>query len=158
MKIIKFFSVNDEYGEFSNFAKYSILIDGEKWSTSEHYFQAMKFNSIKYRKMVKHSSTPMEAAIKGRNRKEKIKRNWNKIKDNIMYNAVYAKFTQHESLRELLLSTKDSKLIENSPIDEYWGNGANNKGLNRLGTILMNVRKKLVLSCPHEETNFSLKK
>ena len=85
----------------------------------------------------------MEAAIKGRSRKEKIKRNWNKIKDNVMYDAVYAKFTQHESLKELLLSTNDAKLIEDSPTDAYWGVGANNRGLNRLGTILMNVRKKL---------------
>jgi len=143
MQIIKFYSVNDEYGEFSNFANYPIVIDGERWKTTEHYFQTMKFNSQKYRNIVKQSTTAMEAAKKGRNRKEKIKRNWDKIKDNIMYEAVYAKFTQHEFLKELLISTKDAKLIEDSPTDAYWGNGANNKGLNRLGTILMNVRSKI---------------
>jgi len=143
MQIIKFYSVNDEYGEFSNFANYPIVIDGERWKSSEHYFQAMKFNSQKYRNIVKQSTTPMEAAKKGRNRKEKIKRNWEKIKDNVMYDAVYAKFTQHESLKALLISTKDAKLIEDSPTDAYWGNGANNKGLNRLGTILMSVRSKI---------------
>lgn len=40
---IKFYSVSDEYGEFSNFAGYPIKIGKKEWPTSEHYFQAMKF-------------------------------------------------------------------------------------------------------------------
>ena len=35
---IKFYSVTDEYGEFSNFYEYEITIDGKLWPTSEHYF------------------------------------------------------------------------------------------------------------------------
>ena len=40
---IYFYREYDPYGEFSNFAKYPITIDGVVWPTSEHYFQAMKF-------------------------------------------------------------------------------------------------------------------
>ena len=45
--VIKFYSVRDEYGEFSNFAAYSIKLKGKTWPTTEHYFQAMKFDSEK---------------------------------------------------------------------------------------------------------------
>jgi predicted NAD-dependent protein-ADP-ribosyltransferase YbiA (DUF1768 family) len=42
-EIIRFYSVGDEYGEFSNFAPYPITLGGKRWPTSEHYFQAQKF-------------------------------------------------------------------------------------------------------------------
>lgn len=41
--VIEFYAVNDEYGEFSNFAPYPIVLHGKRWPTSEHYFQAQKF-------------------------------------------------------------------------------------------------------------------
>lgn len=37
--VIKFYGVGNEWGEFSNFFKAEILIDGETWPTTEHYFQ-----------------------------------------------------------------------------------------------------------------------
>ena len=43
--VIKFYSVTDEYGEFSNFARHPIKLSGKVWPTTEHYFQAMKFES-----------------------------------------------------------------------------------------------------------------
>ena len=43
---INFYSVNDEYGEFSNFAAFPIKLKGKHWPTSEHYFQAQKFLDI----------------------------------------------------------------------------------------------------------------
>lgn len=35
---IKFYSLNDAYGEFSNFAKYPIKIGGKIWPTTEHFW------------------------------------------------------------------------------------------------------------------------
>ena len=40
---IYFYRESDAYGEFSNFARYPIVIHDVIWHTSEHYFQAMKF-------------------------------------------------------------------------------------------------------------------
>jgi hypothetical protein len=40
---IKFYRVSDPYGEFSNFYKAPIEVDGLEYPTTEHYFQAMKF-------------------------------------------------------------------------------------------------------------------
>lgn len=40
---IKFHTVNEEYGCFSNFSKHGFKLDGKYWMTSEHYFKAKKF-------------------------------------------------------------------------------------------------------------------
>jgi N-glycosidase YbiA len=55
-------------------------------------------------------------------------------------------FTQHEELITLLLSTGDSKLVEHTENDDYWGDGGDGSGKNMLGRILMQVRESLRLS------------
>lgn len=142
-KEIKFYSVANEWGEFSNFALYPIKLAGKIWPTSEHYFQAQKFEDKAYQEKIRKVSSPMKSAELGRSRKVKIKRNWDKIRDNIMYDAVLAKFTQHNELKELLLKTEDAFLIEHTVNDNYWGDGGNGKGGNKLGLILMKVREKI---------------
>jgi predicted NAD-dependent protein-ADP-ribosyltransferase YbiA (DUF1768 family) len=44
MDIVNFYSVSDDFGQFSNFAPFPIALDGERWPTTEHYFQSMKFD------------------------------------------------------------------------------------------------------------------
>lgn len=143
MKEIKFYSTNNEYGEFSNFALYPIKLKGKMWPTSEHYFQAQKFAKTPYENKIRKAPSPMKAAEMGRTRKVKIRRDWEKVKDHIMYDAVKAKFTQHQDLKEILLKTGEAKLIEHTENDSYWGDGGNGKGKNKLGKILMQIRKEL---------------
>ena len=140
--VINFYSVSDEYGEFSNFAGYSIELKGKYWPTSEHYFQGQKFQDAGHREEVRKAKTPMIAARLGRDRKKKLRRDWESIKDNVMRDAVMAKFTQHDDLRELLLATGDAKLVEQTENDDYWGDGGDGSGKNMLGRILMEVRAK----------------
>jgi len=140
---IKFYSETAQWGEFSNFSPYVVMLNGKRWPTSEHYFQAQKFDQKAYQEKIRKSASPMKAAELGRSRKVKIKANWDRKKDNVMYDVVYAKFTQHSSLKELLLSTGDALLIEHTENDSYWGNGGDGSGKNRLGKILMQVRQKL---------------
>jgi ribA/ribD-fused uncharacterized protein len=142
-EIIKFYSVNDEYGEFSNFALFPIKLKGRLWPTTEHYFQAMKFEAQKDQNDIRSAKSPMEAARKGRDRKRKLRRNWESVKDNVMREAILQKFTQHLDLKELLLSTGDAKLIEHTENDSYWGDGGDGSGKNKLGLILMEIRDKL---------------
>lgn len=141
---IKFYSVAEAYGEFSNFAQYPIRLKGKIWATSEHYFQAQKFKGTSHETKIRKASTPMQAALLGRTRKVKLRPDWNKVKDSVMLDAVRAKFTQHQDLKELLLSTNNLKIIEHTVNDAYWGDGGDGKGKNRLGQILMSVRKELL--------------
>lgn len=137
---IKFYAVNEAYGEFSNFALYPIKLKGKIWKTTEHYFQAQKFADKTYQEKIRKASTPMKAAELGRSRKVRIIKNWDNIKDNVMYDALNAKFTQHEDLKKLLLETDDKILIEHTENDSYWGNAGDGSGKNRLGKLLMRLR------------------
>lgn len=145
MKIekIKFYSVNEAYGEFSNFALFPIKLKGKIWKTTEHYFQAQKFVDKAYQEKIRKASTPMKAAQLGRSRKVRIVKNWDNIRDNVMYDALKAKFTQHEELKKILLETGDKILIEHTENDSYWGDSGDGSGKNRLGKLLMRLRKKL---------------
>lgn len=143
-EVIHFYSVNDEYGEFSNFALYSITLKKKSWPTSEHYFQAQKFKDKKDQEEIRKANSPILAARMGRDRKRKLRRDWESAKVGVMREALVAKFTQHDELRALLLSTGDAKLVEHTENDDYWGDGGDGSGRNMLGRLLMEVRRTLL--------------
>jgi ribA/ribD-fused uncharacterized protein len=140
-KAIYFYSSNDEYGEFSNFSPNGINIEGLYYPTIEHYFQSQKFVDSKYSEKIRTVNTPKEASDLGKSRDYKIKDNWDEIKDDVMFTGLKMKFETHPSLKDLLLSTGDLLLIENSPFDNYWGIGKTGDGFNKLGIILMRIRE-----------------
>ena len=141
--VINFYSVSEEYGCFSNFSPHRIWLKGKTWPTSEHYFQAQKFAGSPDEEEVGFAKSPLIAARMGRSRKRPLRKDWESVKDRIMYEAVTAKFTQHADLREILLATGDSLLVEHTTNDAYWGDGGDGSGKNRLGQILMRVRGEL---------------
>jgi N-glycosidase YbiA len=144
MKTIYFYRPKDSHGEFSNFAPYPIEIDGKVWPTSEHYFQAQKFAGTEHEERVRLVKSPMMAAILGRDRNLPLRRDWEKVKEQVMLKALRAKFTQHAALRELLLGTRKAELVEHTANDRYWGDGGeNSRGKNRLGHLLMGLREEL---------------
>jgi N-glycosidase YbiA len=143
MSIIKFYHVNKPYGYFSNFSPHPIFIENMDWATVEHYFQASKFDDIILRKKIQQLDSPMKAAIEGRNKSHSLRLDWEFIKEEIMKKALSAKFLQHPNLRVELLKTLDSVLIEDTINDNYWGNGGNGSGKNRLGILLMEVRREM---------------
>lgn len=143
VNVVNFYSVGDSFGEFSNFAPFPITLDGTRWPTTEHYFQAQKFDNPEYREKIRSANSPMQAARLGRDRKQKLRRDWEAVKVGIMRAAVWAKFTQHAELRDLLLSTGNAKIVEHTENDDYWGDGGDGTGKNMLGRILMDVRDQL---------------
>ena len=79
---------------------------------------------------------------------------WDKHKFSIVYLGNYEKFTQSEELKNTLLNTGDTTLVEASPMDKIWGIGlagedikASNrhewKGENLLGKVLDAVRARI---------------
>jgi N-glycosidase YbiA len=70
--------------------------------------------------------TPKDAAKMGRERTRSLRQDWEQIKDDIMRQAVLCKFQTHTDIRDILLSTGKAEIIENSPIDFYWGCGGSN--------------------------------
>ncbi|WP_449417329.1 NADAR family protein [Phormidium nigroviride] len=141
---IYFYSTREEpYGCFSNFSAHGFELDGAYWPTSEHYFQAQKFIGTPHVEQIRQVKTPKDAAKMGRDRKRPLRQDWEEVKDDIMRKAVLCKFDNHANIREVLLSTGDEEIVENSPIDYYWGCGKDGSGKNKLGLILMEVREIL---------------
>ena len=150
MDPVNFYGVGDDFGQFSNFAPFPIALDGERWPTTEHYFQSMKFDDPAYKLKIRRANSPTEAAKLGRDRKQKMRRDWESVKVGIMRDALMAKFTQHEELRMLLLSTGDAKIVEHTASDAFWGDGGDGAGKNMLGQVLMQVRESLRTAAPSE--------
>lgn len=127
-----------KYYFLSNFYGAPVMYGGIEYRNNEAAFQAQKDPD----KAVEFASLqPNEA--KRRGRRVNLRKDWEGVKDDIMYDIVFDKFTRNPELREALLATEDAELIEgNDWGDTYWG-VCEGKGKNRLGRILMRVRDEL---------------
>lgn len=122
----------------SNFSDSKITINGITFLNGESAFHSFKDLS---RQSEFANLYPSTAKKKGRN--VKLRHDWEKVKDDIMYQVVKAKFEQNEDLKEKLLNTEDEYLEEgNTWNDTYWG-VCRGRGKNMLGKILMRVRAEL---------------
>lgn len=139
---IEFYRAGDDYGEFSNFSRHPIDLGGHTWPTTEHYFQAMKFEDPALRERIRNAPSPGEAARMGR-RLPGLRDDWEAVKEDVMMDALRAKFTQHDKCRRRLLQTGDAQLVEHTRNDVYWADGGDGRGKNRLGALLMQLRDEL---------------
>ena len=140
---INFFSKSETHREFSNFAPFPIDLDGESWPSAEHYYQAQKFTDPALQEKIRTAKKPVIAKKLAQKYGSRARADWADAKDSVMERVVRAKFEQHASLHELLLSTSDEDLAEAAPNDYYWGVGADGTGQNRLGLLLMRIRPEL---------------
>jgi len=140
---ILFYEEYRPYGEFSNFASYAILLKGKLWPTTEHYYQAQKYLDPALEEMIRLAPSPMSAKDLTRLPQYPPRADWNSVKDDVMRDALRAKFTQYPHLRQLLLATGDAPLAEHTPNDHYWADGGDGSGQNMLGRLLMELRAAL---------------
>lgn len=142
---IFFYRANEvPYGVLGNFdTKHPITMNGVKWPSTEHYFQAQKFVGTGHVEAVRQADKPRDAAAMGRDRSRPLRKDWETVKDDIMREAVRAKFTQYPELRYILIETGDAELIEHTSNDSYWADGGDGTGKNMLGKILMDIREEL---------------
>ncbi|WP_081112283.1 NADAR family protein [Bdellovibrio bacteriovorus] len=142
-EVLDFYSTKQAYGEFSNFALFPVHVDNQWWPTSEHYYQAHKYTDPKLIEWVKSAPTPMEAALRGRDKSTPKRADWEARKDSIMEKAVRDKFNRYPDLKELLLSTGEAKIFEHTQNDCYWGDCGDRTGKNKLGLLLEKIRSEL---------------
>jgi N-glycosidase YbiA len=140
---IYFYKANRPHGYLSNFSLHPIALDGYCWPTVEHYYQAQKFAGTEFSWLntkIRAAATPEAAAAIGRCADYCPSEDWPDRKLRVMERAVLAKFNGHPELRQLLLATGTAPIVEDSPVDYFWGCGEDRSGLNHLGKILMGVR------------------
>lgn len=145
--VINFYGANKENGFLSNFYPAPIFVTGNRYPTTEHYYQAQKSAWQDERERIRLAPTPHEAAKLGRRGIKKLRPDWDTVKYGVMLVALMAKFTQHPNLAALLLATGDEVLVENTinsvRPDPVWGNGNAGEGMNWLGKLLMLVRDEI---------------
>src|SRR5437868_1745178 len=107
MEEIKFYRASDKpYGAFSNLFKRAIEFEGETFATSEHAYQAGKARKPEVKAWILAAPSPALLAMAAHGLYWwDIRSDWSKIKYDRMRAVLRAKFTQHDDLRELLLST-----------------------------------------------------
>lgn len=150
---IYFYNKGERYYELTNFYEnwrkgrlHYVIYQDLAWKTSEHAFQAEKFNwgnpeAQLVCQQIIHAPDAKSAFKIAQQNKTLMRPNWHSIKDDVMLEILRAKF-QDEHLSNVLRKTGTRKLVEASPVDPYWGYGSDKRGLNRLGILLMQVRQE----------------
>jgi ribA/ribD-fused uncharacterized protein len=145
---IRFYRANEKpFGVLSNLYRRSIEFEGEVFQTSEHAYQAGKARKPAVRKWLMQAPSPALLAMAAHGLYYwDVSPGWSTTKFDRMRAVLYAKFTQHEDLKALLLSTRNARLVEAATVDNevnrLWGE-VNGVGKNMLGVLLMELREKL---------------
>ena len=136
---------------FSNMEEFDDLMyhNGIYYRTVEHFFQAMKFKDIEHRKRIAAMPSPFDAKREGRQCRDLIVKDWDKIKQSAMWTALKWKFREETRWGKILKSTGDMDIVEwNNWHDNYWGwcvcerctNNRIEDPKNKLGKMLMGIR------------------
>jgi len=166
------FFYEGKYKELSNYycTKSSCLfkINDLEFKSSEHAYQYYKFcyegadkDTLEYAELIRNSQTPNDSKLLGHqtersgfqarmndniklyNDKAIRRVDFDDIKIDIMRYVIYHKFDQNVECRNVLLSTGDVNLFEDSQYDSFWGIGKDKNGFNNLGKLLMELRTQL---------------
>ena len=131
-----------DFGFLSNFHEASIWIDGRRYPSVEHAYQAFKFGPWAEgngHDLVLKAKRPGEAKKLGYS--AQLPKDWEQTKVALMKRLVKEKF-KNPLLRAMLVATENAELVEgNTWNDTFWG-VCRGKGQNWLGKILMEVREE----------------
>ena len=132
-----------KYYMFSNFASFAVVYKGLTWMTSEHAYQAAKFEDKGVIKLIHSSLSAHDSKKIAHVHKDKMNPDWSNLKVSIMEEIVREKIKMHPYIQEKLIETGERDIIENSPEDSFWGSGSDGNGRNELGKIWMKLRDEL---------------
>lgn len=138
----------EEYSFLSNFTyfetpmKYRDLM----FPSNEHFYQAMKFNkeSIHRKEISNHPSKGLKKYVNSL--KSEWRKDWDSVKLDVMLYGLRYKFSPYNPiLRQKLIDTKDTELVEfNWWNDKFFGVCLKTgEGENHLGRLLMQVREEI---------------
>ena len=151
--MIRFFRANEKpYGVFSNLYRRLFEFDGRQFTTAEHAYQFGKARKPAVQEWLMNAPSPSLLAMAAHGLYSwDIIPGWSKNKTERMRKVVLAKFTQHDDLWKLLLSTGDAELVEvgsaDNAVNRFWGKieyRGRLEGMNMLGKILMETREELL--------------
>lgn len=156
-KVIGFWKPEGEYGFMSQWYPSPFVEEDVEFKNCEQYMmyqKAVVFGDFEMASKILKSDSPRQIKKLGRQVSGFDEYTWNAVKEEIIYNGNFLKFTWDKKLGEKLLETKNSILAEASPYDRIYGIGLRPndpkvndktkwKGQNLLGEALMKVRGNL---------------
>ncbi|XP_078657309.1 uncharacterized protein LOC144903200 [Branchiostoma floridae x Branchiostoma belcheri] len=151
-----FFFLKDS--PFSQFHPAQFKVDGVAFNCAEQYMMYQKaelFDDHEIGQQILECDVPPQIKALGRQVRNYNDEVWNAHCQRVVKEGNRAKFTQNPHLREALLATKGTTLVEASPRDRKWGIGLSAKnvkahnratwrGQNLLGAILTELRDELI--------------
>lgn len=131
--------------QLDNFSAYAIYLWDMEFPTTEHAFQWKKFSKVRPDIAEKILAAKSPQAVKEISDANKANQpsTWSEDKVAIMEEILKAKTEQHADVRETLKRTGNRQIIENSPVDSFWGIGPDGNGNNALGKIWMKIRDSI---------------
>jgi len=133
-------SFRGKFHWLSNFYSCSVHYEGLTFGNTEAAFQAAKCLDMKERERFFGLSGGQAKRL---GRRVELRSDWETVKIEIMRQVLKSKFTHNPELREKLIATGNTELIEgNNWNDRFWG-VCRGVGKNHLGKLLMEVRAKL---------------
>lgn len=152
MDYIAFTKVALPYGWLGNMSPYPIEYMGKTWRTSESLFQALRFKDEDIIDKINLEKSPMGAKFKAKaNKSSMVVKPQSEEDISNMRMCIKLKLEQNPRLKELLLETGDSSIIEDCTSRKrgsglFWGAALLNGewiGENILGKIWEDERLKL---------------
>ena len=149
-----FYSHRGRGGWLSQFYESPFVSDGATFETAEKFMMASKARLMGDEAAVGHimaTTKPEDAKELGRRIAPWDEALWQAERFGIVSRGTELKFSQNPQLREWLLQTGDTTLVEASPYGKVWGiglsiadaeTGAKWRGMNLLGKALGEVREK----------------
>ncbi len=127
-----------------NFSAHSVNLWGIQFPTSEHAYQWKKYSVAEpeLAKQILEAKSPYAVKKISDNNKDKVSAAFHENKLAVMEEILLAKMDQHEDVRVKLMKTGTRTIIENSPVDGFWGI-EDGSGENHLGKIWMKIRDSL---------------
>lgn len=157
MKIVCFHNPHEENGYLSNWYPSKFTKDGVTFSSMEQYMmykKAVCFGDKNTADKILVTEDAAEIKSLGRLVANYQESYWNGVRQILVFEGLFAKFSQNDGLKEELKQTKRSILAECAVKDRIWGIGLSLKdpnrfeinqwkGQNLLGYALMMVRERL---------------
>lgn len=140
-----FFYEHDFY-PFSNFSAFAVEWEDLLFPTSEHLYHYLKFSvpGNEQNRVLQWSilnARSAHIAFEIAQAHACLRRpDWDEVRVPQMRSILFAKVNQHQYVSRKLMNTGYRELIEDSWRDSYWGWGPDQRGLNMLGRLWMEVR------------------
>lgn len=142
MKTAKFYE--GEFYMFSNLSAHAVEFEGKLYPTAEHAYQASKFNDPNAKEMIREAKSPLEAkTIAHSSYGNGEVGDWKRTKVAKMESILRAKLAQHKEVEQALINSSDAYIVEDSPVDDFWGGGKDGTGENHLGKLWMKLRDEI---------------